>query len=93
MSSTIAEKSSLPSLEDARKWAELVPDGAISVHSDGSTLVLRASHRLQERFEELLAAQKAGTIAEAENREYEAICQLDDVISWLNRSIRGLRSS
>ena len=68
------------------KW---MPDGAVSVQTENSTLVLRASRKLQERFEELLAGRKSGTLSVEENQEYEAICGLDEVLSWLNRLVRG----
>ena len=80
-----------PPSGDFTQWMHLVPDGAISLAADEARLLLRASQRVQERFETLLAARKAGTITEDENREYEAICQLDDALSWLNRLARGMR--
>ena len=79
----LAVRERLPRLT---KW---VPDGAISVQTENSTLVLRASRKLQERFEELLAGRKSGTLSVEENQEYEAICSLDEVLSWLNRLVRG----
>jgi hypothetical protein len=53
--------------------------------------VLRASQPLQERFEALLARRKAETLSPEEAREYEAICDLDMALSWLNRLARGAR--
>jgi len=72
----------------AQTWVELLPDGAVSVGTQDHCLVLRASERLQRRFEELLDKRKAGKLGSAEDREYEAICQLDDALSWLNRLAR-----
>ena len=69
-------------------WVEHVPDGAVSVSVEGSRLVLKASSALQERFEELLEKQKAGTLSPEESREYQAICDLDTALSWLNRLAR-----
>ena len=77
---------------DSSRWVQCIPDGAVSVALEGSSLVLRASQRLQERFEELLAGRKAGTLSPEENREYEAICDLDGALSHLNRLARGARS-
>jgi hypothetical protein len=70
-------------------WVQLLPDGAVSVETQDNHLVLRASGSLQQRFEKLLEIRKAGQLTAAENREYEAICQLDDALSWLNRLARG----
>jgi hypothetical protein len=75
--------------QDSHAWVQYLPDGAVSVESEGATLVLRASHPLQERFETLLDKRKAGTLSPEENREYEAICDLDSALSWLNRLARS----
>jgi hypothetical protein len=66
-----------------------LPDGAISVDIEDAILVLRASKKLQERFELLLDKRKAGTLSPKEQREYAAICDLDTALSWLNRLARG----
>jgi hypothetical protein len=77
---------------DAHEWVQYLPDGAVSVETEGSALVLRASHHLQERFDTLLDKRKAGTLSAEETRAYEAICDLDTVLSWLNRLVRGAQS-
>ena len=71
---------------------ELLPDGAISIEVEGGHWVLRASQKLQARFEQLLERRKAGTLDPTENREYEAICDLDTALSWLNRLARNAQS-
>jgi len=82
----------IPSLGDAgfdsQAWVQMLPDGAVSLGAGEEGVVLRASERLQHRFEELLEKRKAGTLEAAEGREYEAICRLDDALSWLNRMAR-----
>ncbi len=72
-------------------WVQYVPDGAVSVAVEDSTLVLKASSALQERFETLLAKRKAGLLSVEETREYQAICDLDTALSWLNRFAREAR--
>ena len=62
---------------------------AISIEAEGGQWVLRASAKLQARFEQLLQRRKAGALDEAESREYEAICDLDTALSWLNRLARS----
>jgi len=74
---------------DAHAWVRSLPDGAVSVAIEDTTLVLHASQQLQERFEMLLDKQKAGTLSPEEQREYAAICDLDTALSWLNRLARG----
>ena len=70
------------------EWVKSVPDGAISISQQGDRFVLHASCTLQERFEDLVERRKAGLLTPAENEQYEAICELDDVLSWLNRLLR-----
>ena len=77
---------------DAQEWVQYLPDGAVSVETEGSALVLRASRQLQEHFDALLNKRKAGTLSPEETRAYEAICDLDTVLSWLNRLVRGAQS-
>ncbi len=77
---------------DAHEWIQHLPDGAVSVERQGATIVLRASTRLQKKFETLLEKKKAGSLSSQEDREYEAICGLDTALSWLNRLARGEQS-
>ena len=78
---------------DTHAWVQYLPDGAISVDIEEATLVLHASHSLQERFETLLAKRKAGMLSPEDQHEYAAICALDTALSWLNRLARGARTS
>ena len=70
---------------------KLVPEGAISIETDGANVVLRASERLQARFEELFERRKRGEVTQPEEQELEAINQLDTALSWLNRLARQPR--
>ena len=63
----------------------------MSVALEETTLVLRASQNLQERFDMLLDKQKAGTLTPEEQREYAALCNLYTTLSWLNRLARGIQ--
>lgn len=69
-------------------WTAALPDGAVSVEGNGDTLLLKASEVLQQRFEELIERKKSATLTEAECEEYEAICELDNALSWINRLAR-----
>jgi hypothetical protein len=77
------------SAQNAHKWVRYLPDGAISLDIEASTVVLRASTALQNRFDMLLDKRKAGTLSSEEMHEYEAICDLDKALSWLNRLARS----
>ena len=90
MSETISPLEQLTA-QHAHTWVQYLPEGAVSVDIEGPALVLRASQPLQERFEALLVRRKAGTLSPEEAREYEAICDLDTALSWLNRLVRGAR--
>lgn len=68
-----------------------LPDGSVSVETVAGNLVLRASGKLEERFEELLERRKTGSLTVDEGDEYQAICQLDHALSWLNRLARTPR--
>lgn len=65
----------------------------MSVAVEDATLVLKASNTLQERFETLLAKRKAEALSVEETREYQAMCDLDSALSWLNRLARGSRNA
>jgi hypothetical protein len=79
------------SARDSHDWVRDLPDGAISLDIEASTVVLRASSKLQDRFDVLLDKRKRGVLSPQETREYEAICDLDKALSWLNRLARGAR--
>lgn len=79
--------------QNSHVWVQYVPDGAVSVAVEGSTLLLRACTALQERFETLLAKRKAGALSVEETREYQAIGDLDAILSWLNRLARESRNA
>ena len=70
-------------------WVACLPDGAVSVSAEGASLVLHASEKLQQRFESLLQRQKEGKLTAEEQRHYDAMCELDEALSWLNRLARG----
>jgi hypothetical protein len=73
-------------------WVQCLPDGAVSVENIDGDLVLRASQKLQDQFEELLIKHKAGSLTAEESQQYDALCELDDALSWINRLARGAKS-
>ena len=80
-------------IPDVHEWVRYFPDGAISLDIEASSVVLRASSKLQKRFDALLDKRKEEALSPEETREYEAICGLDKALSWLNRLARGARTS
>ena len=84
-------ETTLPIDEVGLARLKLVPEGAISIETDGTNVVLRASQPLQVRFESLFERHKHGELTEAEEQELQAIDQLDTALSWLNRLARQPR--
>lgn len=80
-------------LPSAQEWVAYLPDGAISLALEGSVLVLHASESLQERFEQLLEQRKSRGLSPEEEREYQAMCEMDIVLSRLNRLARSTPQS
>lgn len=91
MTQTASPVDSIP-IPDTPEWVQHLPDGAVSIDLEDAGIVLRASTKLQERFEALLDKKKAATLTSEEDREYTAICDLDTALSWLNRLARQARS-
>lgn len=85
----IADDLSLPAPESG--WVERLPDGAVSIESDGNHWVLRASRPLQARFEQLLERRKSSQLSVEEAVEYDAICDLDHLLSGFNRLARRIQ--
>ena len=92
MSHTFSPEDQTPT-QHPHVWVQHVPDGAVSVAVEGTVLVLKASYALQERFETLLAKRKDGTLSVKETQEYQALCDLDTALSWLNRLARGSKTA
>lgn len=89
MSSDTSAKTTAQLGENGMRWVSRLPDGSVSVKLEGNQVVLHASRELQDRFEQLLEGRKAGTLTSDEIDQYDAICELDDKLSWLNRLARA----
>lgn len=76
----------MPSLD--RVAISRLPEGAVSIESDGQHWKLRASRQVQSRFEELLDGLKGGQLSERESQEYRDLCELDALLSGFNRLAR-----
>lgn len=86
---TIADDLRLPVPEN--RWVKRLPDGAVSIETDGGHWVLRASRPLQSRFEQLLERRKSGELSAEDALEYDAICDLDNLLSGFNRLARRVQ--
>ena len=79
---------SLPVLQSLPTTLPL--DGAIAIELQEGIPVFRASQIIQQRIETLLEQQKAEGLGEAEEIELDAYEEMDDYISFVNRTIRNL---
>lgn len=65
-------------------------DGAIRIDLEEGIPVFRASSTVQSRIEELLAKQQATSLSTEEEQELDCYEEIDDYLSFVNRTIRNL---
>ncbi|MEM9220279.1 MAG: hypothetical protein AAGD25_38880 [Cyanobacteria bacterium P01_F01_bin.150] len=65
-------------------------EGAIAIELQEGIPIFRASQTVQQRIEALLEQQQTIGLAEAEALELDAYEEMDDYISFVNRTIRNL---
>ncbi|MEA5471257.1 hypothetical protein [Spirulina sp. 06S082] len=83
--------STLPKLD--RLPASLPLDGAVRLELEEGIPILRASNTVQNRIEELLEKQKATPLSSEEETELDCYEEIDDYLSFLNRTVRNLSLS
>ncbi|MGK7928655.1 MAG: hypothetical protein AB4290_26040 [Spirulina sp.] len=52
--------------------------------------IFRASEQVQSRIESLLTKYKESNLSDRETEELDSYEELDDYLSWINRTIRNL---
>jgi hypothetical protein len=72
--------------------ATLPTEGAVRLELEEGIPVFRASDAVQTRIETLLAKHKAVSLSEAEIQELDADEEMDDYLSFVNRTVRNLYS-
>ena len=77
----------LPALQALPSTLHL--DGAIAIELQDGIPIFRASHATQQRIETLLEQQQTAGLGE-EELELDAYEEMDDYISFVNRTIRNL---
>ena len=65
-------------------------EGAISMELQEGIPILRASPAVQRRIEQLLQKQKDTPLSQEESAELEQYDEIDDYLSFLNRTTRNL---
>ncbi|MEH2353921.1 MULTISPECIES: hypothetical protein [unclassified Nostoc] len=65
-------------------------EGAVRIDLEEGIPVFRASTTVQSRIEELLAKQQNTQLSAEEEKELDGYEEIDDYISFVNRTIRNL---
>ena len=70
--------------------AALPLEGAIRIELQQGIPIFRASSTVQTRIEELLERQQIASLTPAEEEELDQFEEMDDYLSFINRTIRNL---
>jgi len=65
-------------------------EGAIRIELEEGVPIFRASSFVQTRIEELLSKQQDYPLSTAEEQELDSYEEIDDYLSFLNRTVRNL---
>jgi hypothetical protein len=65
-------------------------DGAIRIELEEGIAIFRVSDLVQSRIETLLDKQQGETLSLEEERELDAYEEMDDYLSFVNRTIRNI---
>ena len=81
----------LPALPKIQKSASAFPmDGAVCIELEEGVPIFRVSNKVQARIEELLSQQIGKSLSAAEEEELDSYEEIDDYLSFVNRTIRNL---
>ena len=82
---------SLPILPKLNNLPATLPiEGAVRIELEEGIPIFRASSAVRTRIEELLLKQKEAPLEQAEERELDSYEEIDDYLSFVNRTIRNL---
>lgn len=65
-------------------------EGAVTIDVQDGMPVLRAAETVQTRVEALLGKQQSGRLSEAEEHELDNYEEINDYLSFLNRTVRNI---
>ena len=68
-------------------------DGAVQLELVEGVVIFRASRQVQERIEVLLDKQQSQGLTAAEEEELDCYGEIDDYLSFVNRTIRNATAS
>ncbi|ABW30807.1 hypothetical protein [Acaryochloris marina] len=69
---------------------ETLPEGAVCIELEEGIPVFRASSSVQAHIESLLTKQQTTTLSAAEEQELDRYEEIDDYLSFVNRTLRNL---
>jgi hypothetical protein len=78
----------LPNLRELPSSLPL--EGAVRLELEEGIPIFRASSLVQNRIEQLLLKQKDSSLSNDEERELDSYEEIDDYLSFVNRTIRNL---
>jgi hypothetical protein len=78
----------LPNLRELPSSLPL--EGAFRLELEEGIPIFRASLLVQDRIEQLLFKQKDSSLSDNEERELDSYEEIDDYLSFVNRTIRNL---
>jgi hypothetical protein len=78
----------LPNLRELPSSLPL--EGAVRLELEEGIPIFRASLLVQDRIEQLLFKQKDSSLSDNEERELDSYEEIDDYLSFVNRTIRNL---
>ena len=70
--------------------ASLPVEGAVRIELEEGVPIFRASDMVQERIAALLFKQQSSQLSAEEEQELDQYQELDDYLSFLNRTVRNL---
>ncbi len=73
--------------------ASLPLEGAVRIELESGIPIFRAAKSVQARIAELLEKQQFYQLTESEEQELDAYEEIDDYLSFVNRTIRNLALS
>ena len=65
-------------------------EGAVTLEIQEGVPIFRATKTVQDRIEILLEKQQEFVLSEAEEKELDSYVEIDDYLSFVNRTIRNL---
>ena len=73
--------------------ASLPVEGAVRIELEEGVPIFRASDKVQERIVALLVKQQSSQLSAKEEQELDQYEEIDDYLSFLNRTVRNLFQS